>query len=208
MMKSKQLESMLDDIDDFQNPRIELEQYSTPAYVAAKMVHTICMDGYIEKKCIVDLGCGPGILSIAAILMGADNVIALDLDENALEIAHENIRNLEMDDSCIELILCDALRAPLHDKICDVVIMNPPFGTKGNKGIDVAFLKAAMNLAKEAIYSLHKSATRNYLLQKGSDLGMKAEILGQFSYDLPATYARHTKLKKTIDVDLIRFSLR
>lgn len=208
MMKSKQLESMLDDIDDFQNPKIELEQYSTPPYVAAKMIHTASMDGHIEEKCIVDLGCGPGILSIAASLMGADSVIALDLDENVLEIARDNIRNSEIDDSCIELIQCDALRVPLHDKICDVVIMNPPFGTKGNKGIDVAFLKAGMNLAREAIYSLHKSATRNYLLKKGSDLGMRTEILGQFSYDLPPTYARHTKLKKTIDVDLIRFTLR
>ena len=134
-------------------------------------------------------------------------MIALDLDESVLEIAQENIRNAELENSCLELVLCDALNVPFNPKICDVVVMNPPFGTKGNKGIDVAFLKAGMKLAREAIYSLHKSATRNYLLKKGSDMGLKTKVLGQFSYDLPPTYARHTKLKKTVDVDLIRFIL-
>ena len=44
------------------------------------------------------------------------------------------------------------------------VLMNPPFGTKNNAGIDVAFLKAGLSLARSnplrAIYSMHKTSTQ------------------------------------------------
>ena len=44
----------------------------------------------------------------------------------------------------------------------DVVVMNPPFGTR-RKGADLAFLRAAFRLATGSVYSLHKSSTRAYL---------------------------------------------
>ncbi len=39
---------------------------------------------------VLDLGCGSGILSIAAILLGADYCTAVDIDENSVKIAKEN----------------------------------------------------------------------------------------------------------------------
>ena len=39
---------------------------------------------------VLDLGCGSGILSIAAILLGAKNCVGVDIDENAVHIAKEN----------------------------------------------------------------------------------------------------------------------
>lgn len=39
---------------------------------------------------VLDLGCGSGILSIAAILLGADSCTAVDIDENSVKIAKEN----------------------------------------------------------------------------------------------------------------------
>lgn len=44
----------------------------------------------------------------------------------------------------------------------DVVIMNPPFGTR-RKGADMDFLRAAFRLATESVYSLHKSSTRAHI---------------------------------------------
>lgn len=40
---------------------------------------------------VLDMGCGSGILSIGALLLGADNVLAVDIDETAARIAKENI---------------------------------------------------------------------------------------------------------------------
>ncbi len=39
---------------------------------------------------ILDMGCGSGILSIGAMLMGADSVVAVDIEQNAVETAAEN----------------------------------------------------------------------------------------------------------------------
>lgn len=39
---------------------------------------------------VLDLGCGSGILSIAALLLGADEAYACDIDEKAVGVAYEN----------------------------------------------------------------------------------------------------------------------
>lgn len=39
---------------------------------------------------VLDMGCGSGILSIAAILLGAKSSVGIDIDENAIRIAKEN----------------------------------------------------------------------------------------------------------------------
>lgn len=39
---------------------------------------------------ILDLGCGSGILSIGAILFGAESAMAVDIDQNSVKIAKEN----------------------------------------------------------------------------------------------------------------------
>jgi ribosomal protein L11 methyltransferase len=40
---------------------------------------------------VLDLGCGSGILAIAAARLGATNVLALDTDPIAVRVAHENV---------------------------------------------------------------------------------------------------------------------
>jgi ribosomal protein L11 methyltransferase len=39
---------------------------------------------------VLDLGCGSGILSIIALLLGADSAVAVDIDPNAVNIAYTN----------------------------------------------------------------------------------------------------------------------
>ena len=39
---------------------------------------------------VLDLGCGSGILSIAALLLGAERAFACDIDEKAVDVAYEN----------------------------------------------------------------------------------------------------------------------
>ncbi|MBQ9870091.1 MAG: 50S ribosomal protein L11 methyltransferase [Ruminococcus sp.] len=43
-----------------------------------------------QDDSLLDLGCGSGILSIAAILLGAQKATAVDIDENSVKIAAEN----------------------------------------------------------------------------------------------------------------------
>ncbi|HOW23690.1 MAG TPA: 50S ribosomal protein L11 methyltransferase [Sedimentibacter sp.] len=46
---------------------------------------------HLEKDIsVLDLGCGSGILSIAALLLGAKECVGVDIDENSVRIAKEN----------------------------------------------------------------------------------------------------------------------
>ena len=47
----------------------------------------------LTGKNVLDLGCGSGILSIGALLLGAESVVAVDIDEVASRIASENLEN-------------------------------------------------------------------------------------------------------------------
>lgn len=41
---------------------------------------------------VIDVGCGSGILALAAAKLGADDVLAIDLDELAVKVAAENVQ--------------------------------------------------------------------------------------------------------------------
>ena len=45
---------------------------------------------------VLDVGTGSGILSICALLSGASHVVGTDLDENAIDAAHENAQVLSL----------------------------------------------------------------------------------------------------------------
>ena len=44
----------------------------------------------LKNKTIIDFGCGSGILAIAALKLGAQNVVAVDIHEQALEATQSN----------------------------------------------------------------------------------------------------------------------
>ncbi len=44
----------------------------------------------LEGRSVADVGCGSGILAVGACLMGADPVVAVDIDPIAVEVAKEN----------------------------------------------------------------------------------------------------------------------
>ena len=52
-----------------------------------------------EDSKVVDIGCGSGILAIAAAKLGAKDVIAVDLDEVAVKVAAENVARNHVQDS-------------------------------------------------------------------------------------------------------------
>lgn len=96
---------------------------------------------------------------------------------------------------------------PLQSNIVDTVLTNPPFGTKHNTGIDISFLKTAIRLASKAVYSFHKSSTRNYLVKTVQGWGYDVEVIAQMKFDIPKMYKFHKLDEVDVDVDLIRVSL-
>ncbi|WP_371194357.1 50S ribosomal protein L11 methyltransferase [Glaciecola sp. SC05] len=79
----------------------------------------------LENKDIVDFGCGSGILAVAALKLGAKNVIGIDIDPQALLASKQNAQNNEVDSklklylpehqpkASVDLVLANILAAPL-----------------------------------------------------------------------------------------------
>lgn len=61
-----------------------------------------------EGRCVLDFGCGSGILSIAALKLGAARALAIDADPLATEAAEENCRRNGVSDGC-QVLLQDSL---------------------------------------------------------------------------------------------------
>ena len=87
-MKKKDLEIILQKLPPHPAPLVKLEQYATPAIIAADIVFNAYLEEDIADKVVLDLGCGTGIFAIGAGLLGAREVIGVDLDGTALAIAH------------------------------------------------------------------------------------------------------------------------
>ena len=114
-MKLKNIISDLESLETFSSPKDYLEQYQTPAPVAGEMIHYISNNYSIQNYSIADLGCGTGILGIAAALCGCKNVFLFDIDEEALEIAKNNVESLELKDN-IQIIQTDVNQLKLCKK--------------------------------------------------------------------------------------------
>jgi len=154
-MKRRELEIALQSLRTFAAPRPDLEQYSTPAVIAADMLFEALARGDLEGRKVVDLGCGTCPLGIGAALLGASDVIGFDKDAAALEQARENAARLGVE---IDLRLAEIDEVGEN---ADTVVMNPPFGAQ-RKGADRPFLRAAMRCAP-VIYSLHLSQTEDFV---------------------------------------------
>lgn len=210
-MKLKELESRLQQVDVFEEPKILLEQYPTTPHIAACMLYTIhnTFDD-IEGKVVADLGCGCGVLSIGAAMLDAGLCVGFDIDVDALEIFRRNAEEFEIPN--VDLVQCDlcVLEAESYAGKFDTVIMNPPFGTKHNTGVDMKFLGTALAMARKAVYSLHKTSTREHIQKKAKDWGVKMEVIAELRFDLPATYKFHKKKSVSLHFlwDILDFILK
>ncbi|KAJ9183932.1 hypothetical protein P3X46_007726 [Hevea brasiliensis] len=203
-MKLKQLESLLGDLQQFSNPKIELEQYPTGSHIASRMLYTAENSfGDVSNKVVADFGCGCATLGAAAALLGAEQVIGIDIDSESIERASLNAEELELD---INFLQCDVRNLGWRGHIVDTVVMNPPFGTR-KKGADMDFLSVALKVASQAVYSLHKTSTRDHVKRAAlRDFGASsAEVLCELRFDVPQLYKFHKKREVDIAVDLWRF---
>ncbi|CAI6354748.1 unnamed protein product [Macrosiphum euphorbiae] len=207
-MKLKTLQHALEDIKTFENPKIELEQYTTSSHIAACILHTAqFVYNDISGKCVADLGCGSGVLVIGAALLGAQYCAGFDTDASAISLSVENAADRDVLGKC-DFILCDVknIDKNMQLKAFDTVIMNPPFGTR-ERGADEIFLKMALSLATKAVYSLHKTSTRKHIISMAKKLGVNAKVIAELRFNLPASYKFYRQDSVDVKVDLIRFLL-
>uniref|UniRef100_A0A914HEG0 Methyltransferase-like protein 5 n=1 Tax=Globodera rostochiensis TaxID=31243 RepID=A0A914HEG0_GLORO len=210
-VKAKRLKSLLQEVDDFDNPRIELEQYITPLEISVALLQHVDELVSLDGCAVADLGCGTGRLLLGSAFLGAQISVGIDCCQNAILTAQNNIEKFDFEESTstTQLVLADVRESiPIVDKF-DVVLTNPPFGTKNNQGSDVAFVLAGLSMlsAGGKLFSLHKSSTRNFLIKtaKKWDSVNRAECVAELKWNLGPTYKFHKKTNVDIDVVLCCF---
>ena len=197
-MKKKELEILLQKIPPFEKPIPNLEQYVTPADIASDMLFIAYQFGDIENKTVLDLGCGTGIFSIGAALIGAKKVIGIDIDENCIRTAKKYAKE---NNQKITFITKDVVDV---DTKCDTVVMNPPFGAqKSNKKADRKFIEKGFETAA-VIYSLHLSKTIPFIEKMVSSLRGEISYYKNYNFPIKHTYDFHEKKRVDYEVSLFR----
>ncbi len=200
MISKKQLEIFLERCVPFESPKANLEQYVTPTPIAADILNLAALKGDIMGMKVFDLGCGTGRLAIGAALLDAAEVIGFDVDCEAIDAARRNAEALDAE------VNWRCLDVSMIDETCDTVVMNPPFGVK-SKGADRPFIKAALKAGK-VIYTMHKTTTRDFIIEYIKRCGGAVTDLAQVKFDLPHSYSFHKKRIKRIEVDIYRIERR
>ena len=213
-----ELEMILSKIKPHPSPTPDLEQYTISADTAATMLHIAAYSNRnIVDKTVLDLGCGTGRLAIGAALLGAKEVIGVDLDKTGVKTALENSVATGVKKRTQWVVAdIDSVRGCF-----DTVMENPPFGVQ-RRGADRKFLAKALELGR-VTYSLHKrpqgDSTFAKKLRKSGDgavavppspfmkrfieqSGGRIEAVYALPMTLPHMFSFHTEEKHEFLVDL------
>ena len=194
-MRKKDLEIRLQSVRNFEDPDPALEQYMTPATMAADILFEAYRSGDVEGMKVLDLGCGTGMFSIGAWMLGAGMVRGYDISDSALSVARRNASDMGAD---VEFLKS---RIENVDEGAGTVFMNPPFGCQ-NWNADRPFLKKAMEIS-ECVYSIHMADTVDFVREFCEAEGRSVVSSKIYKYEIPHTFSFHTKTKKTVDVAVV-----
>lgn len=190
MFNKKKLAINLSKLKTYDKPKISLEQYQLDSEIAAEILWFVYLHGDIKNKVVADLGCGNGILGKGALLLDAKKVYFIEKDKEIFRVAKENIKDKKA-------IFVNKDIKNFNKKV-DIVLQNPPFGTK-QKHNDKSFLKKAMEIS-DKIYSIHKITSENFVKQFSKDNNFEIVGLIPFNLSLKKTYKFHRKRRYNVEV--------
>ena len=195
-LSKRRLEIQLGKLKILERPNLKLEQYPVSSESASELLYMAGFEHDDLDGRVIDLGTGTGRLAIGAALLDAREVVGVDVDEQALALARQNAQMTEVQ---VEWVQSDI--EEIMGKF-DSVIMNPPYGTRKIHA-DTRFLERAFQLAP-VVYSIHKSATREFLLQFVTGLGSQVDQVRSMRMTIPHLFGFHEKKRATVEVDLYR----
>ncbi|WP_459884306.1 METTL5 family protein [Halostagnicola bangensis] len=206
----------LEGVADFREPSADLEQYLTPAEVAAHICHFASLQGDLADETVVDLGTGTGMLAIGAGLCDADRVVGIDTDPDALALARRNeqsvltghsVDGVSSEESMVrtplEWVRGDVTRPPLS--VTDATVLsNPPFGAqRGNRHADRDFLETTRSIAKTS-YTIHNEGSQEFVESYASDAGGTVTHAFRATFSLDNRLAFHTDDSRELEAEVFR----
>ncbi|WP_323171813.1 METTL5 family protein [Natrialba sp. PRR66] len=211
----------LESLADFTDPSPALEQYLTPPEIAAHITHLAGLQADLEGP-VVDLGTGTGMLAIAAALAGADRVVGVDLDRDALELARENAASVDRA-AAVDWVQGTVTphSLPLAPSETDVgfegeggneneneggvtVLSNPPFGAqRGNRHADRTFLETARSIATVS-YTIHNEGSQEFVESFAADEGGTVTHAFQAAFPIDRRFEFHTEASTELAAEVFR----
>ncbi len=199
-MRLRRLEIALQGLDDFPAPRAALEQYMTPAPLAARFLFFAAGHGEIEGRTVLDLGSGTGVLACGAALLGVADVSGVEADVGAIAVAEANADRLGVTVEWVEGDVGD-LSAVIGDRVWDTVVMNPPFGAQVRHA-DRPFVDAALARGR-TVYGIFNAGTLPFLKRYIAERGEVLETVSA-RLMLPRSMSHHRKETVEIPVECVR----
>lgn len=196
--KKKHLEMAIQKVPKHPNPKVDLEQYSTPAIIAADLLWNAYSLGDIADKNVMDLGCGTGIFAIASKLLGATSAIGVDIDKDSTDLASSYCGDVDF--------ICSDICDLENDFDIDTIFQNPPFGSQKNakKGADLKFISKAVELSPKVLYSFHMASTEEFLISYFEKNDLEITHIFRYNFPIPKIYEFHTRESANVEVIVIR----
>ncbi|SDK16995.1 METTL5 family protein [Natronorubrum texcoconense] len=196
----------LEALADFSDPSAALEQYLTPPEIAAHVCHQARMQDDLSGW-VVDLGTGTGMLAIGASLAGAERVVGVDVDSDALALAEANAARIDEAgrNGLLEWVRGDATRPPLSVGDTNVtVVSNPPFGAqRGNRHADREFLETARSIA-DVSYTIHNEGSQEFVESFAADEGGDVTHAFRAEFPIANRFEFHTDAERTLEAEVFR----
>lgn len=196
--KKKHLEMAIQKVPKHPNPKVDLEQYSTPATIAADLLWNAYSLGDIADKKVMDLGCGTGKFAIASKLLGAASAIGVDIDKDSTDLASSYCGDVDF--------ICSDICDLENDFDVDTIFQNPPFGSQKNakKGADLKFISKAIELSPKVLYSFHMASTEEFLISYFEKNDLEITHIFRYNFPIPKIYEFHTRESANVEVIVIR----
>jgi len=128
-------------VDSIHGESFEFEIETVPGVFSAKKLDAGSLSliqalaryaGHKPPKRVVDLGCGTGVLGIAAATLWPEaDVLMVDGDQRAVDCARSNIERLDLSERC-RVAWWDAREPPIDSRF-DLALVNPPFHERGTE---------------------------------------------------------------------------
>jgi putative methylase len=208
VMSKSQLAILLSKLSVFDSPEADKEQYPTDSEIAAEVLWSAYLLKDIDKKNIADFGSGTGILGIGALVLGAEKLFFVEEHKNSMKLSKDNLFFAEEQakkDLVKKAVFLNERIENFKENV-DVIIQNPPFGTK-KKHADKIFLEKAFNKAN-VIYSFHKLETSIFIEKISEDYGFEITHKWDFSFPLKASQRFHKRRIHRIKVSCFRMQIK
>lgn len=96
--------------------------FGTGTHPTTSLCLTWLEQAELQHNTVIDYGCGSGILSLAALKLGAQQVYAVDIDQQALQATQNNAFTNALDTQKLSISYPEALTTPVNVIIANILL--------------------------------------------------------------------------------------